>query len=295
MKRGARDAAVLMLSLGPAALARALGRRRPVVLGYHDPSPEVLDAHLAALKARYSIVTLREIADAIAEGDPARLPDHALAITLDDGARGNRALLPVLERHGVTVTIFVCTGIAGTRRRFWWSGLSSAEQHDLKQFADEERLRFLATRGFVETADAPEREALSAEEMRDLAPFVDFQSHSRLHPVLPRCSDERARDEIAGSKHDLEEALGRECYAFAYPVGGYGEREAALVAAASYRCAVTTEPGRPVPSGCDPFRVPRLFVRDDAPVRELIVRSSGVFGMVERLFPGRLWSALQVR
>ena len=53
-------------------------------------------------------------------------------------------------------------------------------------------------------------------------------AHTLSHPILSLCSDEEARHEIQQSKNDLEQALGRQVWAFAYPFGNsatMGERE----------------------------------------------------------------------
>lgn len=74
------------------------------IILYHDITPETLDAHLSARKSG----TLRD------------LPTGSLVITIDDGHSGNYDLKPVLEKHGAPVTVFICSGIAGTNRGFWF-------------------------------------------------------------------------------------------------------------------------------------------------------------------------------
>jgi peptidoglycan/xylan/chitin deacetylase (PgdA/CDA1 family) len=50
-------------------------------------------------------------------------------------------------------------------------------------------------------------------------------------------------EEIAGSKRELENRLGRVVQAFSYPSGLFGEREERIAAEAGYRIAVSCEPG----------------------------------------------------
>jgi peptidoglycan/xylan/chitin deacetylase (PgdA/CDA1 family) len=69
------------------------------------------------------------------------------------------------------------------------------------------------------------------------------QPHSRTHPWLPSLELADARDEIEGSKLDLETRLGLPVSSFCFPAGLAGERERRLVEAAGYRAAVTTDPG----------------------------------------------------
>ena len=52
-----------------------------------------------------------------------------------------------------------------------------------------------------------------------------------------------ARNEIAGSKLELENHLGRVVRAFSYPTGLFGQREQRIAAQAGYELAVSCEPG----------------------------------------------------
>lgn len=269
--------------LGP--LGRLAQGRRPVVLAYHDPSPATLAAHLAALSRTHTLVPLAAALDAVAAADLSALPPHPLAVTIDDGRAGNAQLAAVCRAAGVRPTVFACTRVTG---RYWWSGIAPLEQRRLKQLPDEERRRLTAP------AEGEPRESLTDEQIRALSADIDFQPHTRTHPVLPRCSDERAAEEIGGSRADLESLLGVSCDVFAYPNGDHGERDVAAVRAAGFRFALTTSPGLLAP-GADPLRLPRVVVRDEAPAWEAVLRASLVPGRIQLLLPPGLRAALQVR
>ena len=206
---------------------------------------------------------------------------------MDDGFRGNRELLDVFRAHDVTPTVFVATGIVGTRRRFWTSVPDDpAEVERLKRVPDADRLATLARAGFSETAESDVRTALSREEIEESRGVFDVQSHTVFHPILARCTDERARAEIFGSKEQLENEYGIDVYAFSYPNGtaaDFTDRDVRLVAEAGYLCAVTTEPGSNA-TGDDPFRLRRIGLSDEATVTEAIVQASGVSAWLRRLF-----------
>lgn len=281
--------AALFAILTPVSpLARLAQGHRPIVLAYHDPDPATFEAHLAALSRRHAIVPLATILSALAAGDLGMLPRRPLALTIDDGRRGNRAIAETCRRHEVRPTIFTCTGVSG---RYWWSGLDPLEQRRLKSLPDVDRRDFLKGRA---AHDGAVREALDPDDIRTLSTTFDFAPHTRTHPVLPHCDDATAADEIVGSKADLEGILGRRCEVFAYPNGDFGDRDVELVRGAGFRWAFGTRPGLAVPSS-DPLRLPRIVVRDDAPAREALVRASGLPGRLQALIPPRMWSALQVR
>jgi hypothetical protein len=175
------------------------------------------------------------------------------------------------------VTIFLCSRIIGTRRHYWFQSAAAAGRvEELKTVPDEERLSALRARGFEEDREYPERQALSLEEIEEMRDVVDFQSHTRLHPLLDQCSDERSREELVGSKTDLE-ALGLPIRVISYPNGNYTRREIEYAREAGYRCGVTVDFGFNAADE-DLFRLKRICLPDDACVSEVLVKASGLWG-----------------
>lgn len=274
--------ALLRWSGLPFLFREILQRRRVTIIMYHDPKPGVADQHFRALKSRYNVIALREYVQAHRTGHLNGLPPKSLVITLDDGNKGNHALLPLLRRHGIPVTIFLCSGVVGTHRHFWFEHDMGGYDHQLlKAMPDEQRLEILQRFGWEETKEFPDRTALSREEIEEMKQDVDFQSHTRFHPLLPRCSAEKAYTEIRQSKEDLEREYGLDIYALAFPNGDYSEREIAMAAEAGYACALTVEAGFNGPD-TDLFRLKRLGLTDEAGLNELLVKASGLWGYVRR-------------
>jgi peptidoglycan/xylan/chitin deacetylase (PgdA/CDA1 family) len=271
---------LVRLSFLPLIVREIVQRRRVTILLYHDPSVETMAKHLAALRTRYNVVPLRELVEAKRLGSLRRLPPKPLIITFDDGHRRNYLLKPLLERLGIPATIFLASGIVGTRRRFWFT--SVADTASLKEISDEERIARLGELGFDEDADAEDRQALSQAEIEDMKPLIDFQSHTVSHPVLTRCGTEKARREIEGSRRELARRFGLSVYALAYPNGDYSERELALARQAGYDCAVTVDFGfNDVDT--DLFRLRRICINDDGDgVDELIVKACGLWGLARK-------------
>jgi peptidoglycan/xylan/chitin deacetylase (PgdA/CDA1 family) len=276
---------LLMRLTGIPFLLRELFQRGKVtILCYHDPDPVTAAAHFRLLARHYTIISLREYIDRRKGRNPARLPAKALVVTLDDGHRGNFELKELLEARDLPVTVFLCSDIVGTGRRFWWrTGISHDEVRTLKALPDGERIARLAAHGFDERKEYPDRQALSAAELKALRHRIDFQAHTRLHPILPRCSPERALDEIAGSKQELEGRFALDVYAIAYPNGDYSDREVEIARAAGYECALTLDPGFNT-SETDLFRLKRIAMYDKADRNELIVKASGLWEFLHRLF-----------
>lgn len=137
--------------------------------------------------------------------DPAAPRGEGVAITFDDGYLDSyAAAFPILERHRLMATIFVVTGAVGGASA-WESG------------------------------PAPLLSWAHIEEMARHG--IRFGSHTRTHVDLTRCEDRAAREELAGSRAELEDRLGREVRALAYPYGRFDTRVMRLAWEAGYRCA----------------------------------------------------------
>lgn len=274
----------------PAVLRSGVQRDRVTILVYHRVDPESLDQHLSVLTRAYDPIPLAGYVEALRSGSLGGLPPRSLVITLDDGHKDDRALLDVFRAHGVRPTIFLCSGIAGTRRGFWWMAPPrEAEIDRLKRVPNGDRLAALAAYGYSETRDAGQRVSLSHHEIGEMRECVDFQAHTITHPILSRCDEDQARREIAGCKTTLERVFGLSVYALAYPNGlaeDYGAREIAFAREAGYACAVTAEPGYNG-TDTDPFRIKRICIPEGAGVSELLVRASGLAAFLRRLVPAR--------
>jgi peptidoglycan/xylan/chitin deacetylase (PgdA/CDA1 family) len=156
----------------------------------------------------------------------------------------------------------------------------------MSKIADENRLEILNRHGFDETQEFDERQALSKLEIEDMKEIVDFQSHGMSHPFLPRCSTERARQEIFQSKEDLENKYGLKIYALSYPNGDYSDREISIAKKTGYNCAITVDVGFNS-NNTDLFRLKRISMNDDADASELLVKASGLWAYIKNMFAGK--------
>jgi peptidoglycan/xylan/chitin deacetylase (PgdA/CDA1 family)/GT2 family glycosyltransferase len=157
-------------------------------------------------------------------------PAKSVVITFDDGFADNLELaLPLLERHGFPCTLFLASA-AGTRCA--WSG----------------------------DGQLAGRELLGPEQAGAFLANGSVGAHTRTHVDLLSIGLEQARAEIAGSKQELEAALGVPVTLFAYPYGSYDERIRRLVREAGFEAACTITPGPNWPA-TDPFELRRVEVR----------------------------------
>src|SRR5215467_9038265 len=241
--RGAVFALVRFSGL-PFLIREIWQRNKVTIVVYHALSVAYADAHFAALRRRYNVMSLSDFLAVRSTQTKEGLFRKGLIVTFDDGHRSNYALTSVIHRHRIPVTIFLCSGIVGTHRHYWWAhAKDSRETQELKLLQDEERVRALIRLGHVDTREYDTRQSLSADEITEMKSVVDFQSHTVFHPILPACSFERARWEIVESKKTLEREHGLKVYALAYPNGDYSNRDVGLLQEAGYTCGLTLDTG----------------------------------------------------
>jgi peptidoglycan/xylan/chitin deacetylase (PgdA/CDA1 family) len=259
-------------------------KHRPSIVLYHDPEPAVFAAHIDEFKKYFNIIPLRDYIEARTNNTVHLLPKYSLIITIDDGLVGNYKLLEVIKNRKVPLTIFLTSAVVNTDRHFWWNYVSSEEDlRRMKQTANKELAAELLRAKFDKKAAYATRQALDAHEIREMMPYVDFQAHTRFHPVLPMCTDEEAYDEICGCKSDLEASFSLDIYALAYPHGNYCDRDITLAKQAGYRCALTVDDGLNRTS-TDSFRLKRIYMSDCAGSMEAVVKASGLWTALMRIY-----------
>ena len=250
--------------------------------GVADATPAQFRRQMELL-ARYGTpIGIDELIRAI-DGEP--LPKNAVMVTFDDGYRScHDVALPILRAVGMRATFFVPTSFIHERRLYWWEriaialsqgpkrvltltyprplevdardpGAQTALCNIIKNTPALDIARFLAELYEASgLAWGPELEAQHAEKIvmswdhvRALARAgMDVESHTRRHRVLQTLGDAELHDELAGSRADLEQQLGRPVRAIAYPVGrriACDPRIRDAIAAAGYRIGLTNSSG----------------------------------------------------
>jgi peptidoglycan/xylan/chitin deacetylase (PgdA/CDA1 family) len=170
---------------------------------------------------------------------------RVLAVTFDDAARSVVLLAaPILDRLGLTATVFVPTGFPDDGRLMAWPGQGE----------------------WAATDHADELACMSWDELRDLVGRGwEIGSHTRTHPRLTTLEDEALEAELQGSREDCEQQLKRPCASLAYPYSDFDDRVVRAARAAGYQYAATVprEPVAPLP-----LQWPRVGVyRSDTPLR----------------------------
>jgi len=274
---------LLWLTGLPLVVRSTLARDGVAILLYHEPEPALFDRHLAYLERSYHLIPFQTLVDALETGDWSRVPPRSVVIQLDDGYRGNVALIEICERHGVRPTLYLCSHIAATRRRFW-SKLRGGRAKQLRLLDNRLLLSKLREEaGFTPDREYTNRQALSLDEIRRKSGGVDFQSHGRYHFSLFTLDDATLEADLRESRARVEELTGSPCEHLSFPYGDHGPRECEAARRCGYRTARSTRPGW-VRAGCDRYRLPILAdVPGDASVNVLRAHLTGIPRLLKRL------------
>ena len=274
----------------PFLIRNTYARNKVSIVVYHDPKPNILDKHLAFLSKRYQFITLDCLVEAILSKDWSNIPPKGLVIVLDDGYSGNFALLEIFKKYSVIPTIYICSQIVKNNLSFWWN-IPGIEYGDLLQNrSHDERVELLRYQFCLETrkkCSELERQSFKHDEIVEMNDFVDFQSHTRFHPILTICPDDECWKEIFQSKREVEEIIGRECKHFSYPGGYYTEREIGVVRKAGYKSARTIDVGWNKRDP-DPYKLKTTGVADDASLILLAAQMSGILMYLRNFMNGSL-------
>jgi len=261
-------------------------KKKVTIVVYHDPDPETFNKHMAFLSRTYNFLPLKDLVQAIQNKDWSNIPDKGMVITFDDGIKRNYKLLDTFKEYKIRPTIYLCSHVIGTYRKFWF-GAGFKNHRYLKKFENSRRLKVLKSMiDYEPQKEYRNRQALSLDEIREMSPYVDFQSHSRFHPILPNCTDDECREEIAGSKTELEKILDKSIDHFCYPNGDFSVREIEFVKNAGYLSSRSIDIGWN-DIHTHPYKLKAFYIDDDASINILKAQTVGVLGYLRYLRLGQ--------
>jgi peptidoglycan/xylan/chitin deacetylase (PgdA/CDA1 family) len=256
----------------------------------------VFDAQLRHLRRHYRIVPVSELQDAVRSRRRGRR--FPVALTFDDDLASHAAVAaPLLRRHGLPATFFLCGATLDQPNAFWWERLQFAvdEQLDVaEQVGAGGGIRAVAMR-VVDSPRAEQAELLDALE--DIAAPGDaglqddavraltgdglgVGFHTLRHPTLTRLDDAHLEQALREGRERLEQAAGARLDTVAYPHGRADERVAAAAREAGFGLGFTTR-ARAVTPASDPL----LLGRIEAPFDSAASLATAVARMLVRARP----------
>ncbi len=262
------------------------------VLSYHTvDDAEAFDRQLEWLVAHAPVVDAPAVLDA-ANGGPS-LPPGAVWVTFDDGDPSVVDMgLPVLERHGVSATLFVCPGLIEAGTRSWWrvvedagaarasaalgrrfASVSEAQEH-LKSLPDDERRKVVLC--LQRTTDEPVRAQMTVDDLqRWVAAGHHVGNHTWDHPCLDQAQAALQRDQVRQADRWLRDHVEDWRPIFAYPNGNHDPVSEAELEALGYEVAVLHDHRLTTLDGSH-LRLSRLHTEASDPVERFRSVVSGV-------------------
>jgi len=227
--------------------------------------PSRFAAHMRALHKRgYRPVRDDDFFDWLA--GRASLPAQSFLLTFDDAFEGVfEHARPVLLKLGWTATVFAVSGRMGGDDAWDLQNNPAGRRHRLMT---EAQVRTLAQEGF------------------------SIQSHSRLHRDLTAIPHAELRDELAGSRAELQALIGQPVRYLAYPFGQFNAEVQAAAVAAGYCGAFSTKPGFNY-RDADPLAALRLDVAGTDSAGALVRKmrfgtNDGSYATTARYLAGRI-------
>ena len=252
------------------------------ILLYHEVSPDKFEKQIKYLiSKKYQIVPLKETIYKILNKES--IPSKSIIITFDDGLKGNYRLLDVIKKYNVKPTIFITTSIVGTKKHFWDKEIGNqSELLRYLEISDKARLDRLKNINFYEDKEYLDRQALSMEEIYEMSNFVDFQPHSKYHPVLKNCIYNRKESEIKESREFIEKKIKNEVYAFAPPYGIYDSEIIDILKKNDFKCSLTINPGKNYIQD-NLYELKRIGVPENIDINEFLCRIDGVWDYIRNI------------
>ena len=268
-----------------------------VVLLYHRVNELELDLELLAVGGENFKDQMKYIRDHYRvlrfEEDWGCVEGGGIVVTFDDGYADNYwKAFPVLEGLGVPATFFINSGYVGRQELYWWDRLGSLIFRGGMGVNDWERRReYGRFHGLMKGLDWAGQEVLfrdlegeykggysaSDEEFERDRPMrvgelielskndlVTIGAHTRNHIQLRILRGLDLREEIIGSKKELEGWINGSVEVFSYPYGGrkdYSKESIRICREIGFKKVASNFAGQ-VHSWTNRYEIPRCLVRN---------------------------------
>lgn len=273
----------VFLYTGVTIFFRAIHKNKnPIILMYHKVDKDKFDTQMRYLKKNYNVISLYELISTLKSNHT--FAKNTAVITFDDGYLDNyRNAYPILKKYGLPATIFVVSGLIGTKKFAWWDKIS----HSVLE-SNKHKLVFVFDRKFIHLDLNTKQKKLEdisflhkffskyTSKKRDkavakLCNLLDIQgygnksanllfmnweqlkemsrnniemgSHTVSHPFLSNIPSREMFLELNDSKNMIEKKLKMKVNSFCYPSGDMNIDSRVMVKEVGYASACSIRTG----------------------------------------------------
>lgn len=275
--------------------------------GVFSATADQFNEQIAYLKRHLSLITLEEALAFISGTYKEESRRCRVLVTFDDGYLDNYEIAyPILRTHGVQGVFFLATSMVGSCHVPWWDQIAylvrTARKRQFSLYYSAELKVNIDKNGLRKSLDTilklykqPDNSDSArfihelAEKCEGKAPpetlrrFLDWDearemhrngmaigSHTHSHIVLSQLSPEQQYEELRKSRAILNEQLGVEADALAYPVGrktSFSDQTQTIAHELGYRCAFSNYGEININGKTNPFNVKRMKIVNPSWIR----------------------------
>jgi len=220
---------------------------------------EDFDRQMEYVSKNFNVVNFKQLEDSLSNDT---VENNTLVVTFDDGYYDNYSLaMPVLNKYGISATIFLATDYIDSGELFWFdavAGFINTFEEDLLKLSSinltfdltkKSRTNVFKTIGSIlKNSDDSVRVSLMDEiynkynysvideDYEKAKPLswdnviemsqnnIEFGAHSKSHCFLSRISSNQLSSEINESKLKIEKMIGIPVNSFCYPAGDTNQK-----------------------------------------------------------------------
>lgn len=240
---------------------------------------EEFNKHLKWMSRHYKFVKLSEIVNCLEKG--IEYPKRCIAVTFDDGYANFLHAYTILKKMRIPVTVFISSSLISSEEMFWYDLVEyiinnnkksqvvvylSGEKVILDSYNREENIEKIVN--ILKSMPNKEKDkeifkiknilmdndkiniekdykALKWKDIDELCkdPLINIGSHTKNHVILSRLTEKQIKDELEGSKLEIERNITCDVEFFSYPNGqpdDYNSLAKEMILNAGYKCACTT-------------------------------------------------------
>jgi len=248
-----------------------MGLFKNTIINFHKiENKEWLESVFVEIKKRYKLVPIHEIEEFYYNEKQLTNVCH---VTFDDGELSfYTTVFPLLKKYEIPVSLYVSPYVAQTGNNFWFQEIRDYNHNELRKIVlnliDKDKvdifnaipLKYIfknlpadmiyeSIRIYQKETGTPKKSPVNMNIDKIIEVYnsglVEIGAHTQTHPILKNESDEKSKEEIKYSIHQLAEILGKDVRYFAYPNGipeyDFGKREINTLEVHGVRLAFSTE------------------------------------------------------